>query len=97
MVLLFAVAAGLEWPQLEECAEGLAAARSQVAGDTPNPSRITVLDDTYNANPDSMDAALIPLARSGRGPAYRGLGRMGELGEHAAAGYQRVGRNAAKF
>ena len=25
------------------------------------------------------------------------FGRMGELGEHAAAGYQRVGRNAAKI
>ena len=59
---------------------------------------VTVLDDTYNANPDSMDAALDTLGAlpvSGRRIAV--LGRMGELGEHAAAGYQRVGRNAARI
>jgi UDP-N-acetylmuramyl pentapeptide synthase len=56
-----------------------------------------VLDDTYNANPDSMDAALNTLAAlpvAGRRIAV--LGRMGELGDHAAAGYQRIGRNAAR-
>jgi UDP-N-acetylmuramoyl-tripeptide--D-alanyl-D-alanine ligase len=56
-----------------------------------------VLDDTYNANPDSMEAALQTLGAlpvAGRRIAV--LGKMGELGEHAAAGYQRVGRNAAR-
>jgi UDP-N-acetylmuramyl pentapeptide synthase len=57
-----------------------------------------LLDDTYNANPDSMDAALDTLGAlrvAGRRIAV--LGRMGELGEHAAAGYQRVGRSAARI
>ena len=97
---LLAVAAGLELGlRLEECAEGLAAARLTGGRLTRRVLRgVTVLDDTYNANPDSMDAALDTLgalAVAGRRIAV--LGRMGELGEHAVAGYQRVGRNAARI
>jgi UDP-N-acetylmuramyl pentapeptide synthase len=97
---LLAVAAGLELGlKLEECAEGLAAVRLTGGRLTRRILRgVTVLDDTYNANPDSMDAALDTLGAlpvSGRRIAV--LGRMGELGEHAAAGYQRVGRNAARI
>ena len=97
---LLAVAAGLELGlRLEECAEGLAAARLTGGRLTRRVLRgVTVLDDTYNANPDSMDAALDTLGAlpvAGRRIAV--LGRMGELGEHAAAGYQRVGRNAARI
>ena len=97
---LLAVAAGLEFGlQLEECAEGLAAARLTGGRLTRRILRgVTVLDDTYNANPDSMDAALDTLGAlpvAGRRIAV--LGRMGELGEHAAAGYQRIGRNAARI
>ena len=56
----------------------------------------TIFDDTYNANPESMVAALETidaLAVTGRKIAV--LGKMGELGAHAAAGYQRVGKKAA--
>ena len=96
---LLAVAAGLEFGlQLEECVEGLAAARLTGGRLSRRILRgVTVLDDTYNANPDSMDAALNTLAAlpvAGRRIAV--LGRMGELGDHAAAGYQRIGRNAAR-
>ena len=57
---------------------------------------ITYLDDTYNANPESMIAALrtmgsIPV----KGRRVAVLGRMGELGTHAAEGYRRVGDIAA--
>ena len=83
---------------MEECAEGLAAARLTGGRLARRILRgVTVLDDTYNANPDSMEAALQTLGAlpvAGRRIAV--LGRMGELGEHAAAGYQRVGRNAAR-
>jgi len=97
---LLAVAAGLEFGlRLEECAEGLAAARLTGGRLSCRILRgVTVLDDTYNANPDSMDAALNTLGAlpvAGRRIAV--LGRMGELGDHAAAGYQRVGRNAARI
>jgi UDP-N-acetylmuramoyl-tripeptide--D-alanyl-D-alanine ligase len=96
---LLAVAAGLELGlDLEECAEGLAAARLTGGRLARRILRgVTLLDDTYNANPDSMEAALKTLGAlpvAGRRIAV--LGKMGELGEHAAAGYQRVGRNAAR-
>ena len=51
---------------------------------------ITVVDDTYNANPDSMRAAIDVLAEL-PGPQLLVLGDMGEVGEqgpqfHAEAG-----------
>lgn len=54
------------------------------------------LDDSYNANPDSMVAALRTLAgmpAAGRRLAV--LGRMGELGAAATEGHRQVGRAAA--
>jgi len=59
---------------------------------------ITVFDDTYNANPESMIAGLHTLAAqevSDGGRRFAVLGRMGELGDHAAEGGQRVGICAA--
>ncbi len=96
---LLAVAAGIEFGlKLEECAEGLAATHLTGGRLSHRILRgVTVLDDTYNANPDSMDAALKTLGdlpAAGRRIAV--LGRMGELGDHAAAGYERVGRKAAR-
>ncbi len=58
---------------------------------------IQVLDDTYNANPDSMAAALRTLASmpaAGRRIAV--LGRMGELGAEAERGHRHVGEVAAQ-
>lgn len=58
---------------------------------------IMVIDDSYNANPDSMEAALLTVATmpcSGRRIAV--LGRMGELGYYEQTGYQRVGKVAAQ-
>ncbi len=53
------------------------------------------LDDTYNANPDSMKAALATLAQwPARGRRIAVLGRMGELGSHAREGHASVGRAA---
>lgn len=54
----------------------------------------TILDDTYNANPESMIAALDTLA-SVKGRRIAVLGRMGELGSHAGEAYRRVGARAA--
>jgi UDP-N-acetylmuramoyl-tripeptide--D-alanyl-D-alanine ligase len=58
---------------------------------------IDFLDDTYNANPDSMCAALRTLAQwPTQGSRIAVLGRMGELGTHAEEGHRRVGRVAAE-
>jgi UDP-N-acetylmuramoyl-tripeptide--D-alanyl-D-alanine ligase len=60
---------------------------------------VTVIDDTYNANPESMAAAIETLADT---PVHNGarriivLGRMGELGTHAPAAHLRTGELAAR-
>ncbi len=55
-----------------------------------------ILDDSYNANPDSMSAALETLASlSVRGRRIAVLGKMGELGNAAPEGYREVGELAA--
>jgi UDP-N-acetylmuramoyl-tripeptide--D-alanyl-D-alanine ligase len=48
-----------------------------------------VIDDTYNANPDSMRAAIDLLAQC-QGPKFLVLGQMGELGGHSQALHQEV-------
>ena len=56
-----------------------------------------MIDDTYNANPESVIAALETLASlPGSGRRIAALGIMAELGSHAKAAYQRVGRLAAE-
>jgi UDP-N-acetylmuramyl pentapeptide synthase len=57
---------------------------------------VVILDDSYNANPDSMRAGintLTGMAVAGRRAAV--LGRMGELGPHAEQGHREVGEFAA--
>ena len=57
-----------------------------------------MIDDTYNANPESMAAAIETLADT---PVAEGarriivLGRMGELGPHAPAAHLKTGALAA--
>ena len=56
---------------------------------------ICILDDTYNANPDSMVAALETLGQMpGRRIAV--LGQMNELGAESERGHRRVGEAAAR-
>jgi UDP-N-acetylmuramoyl-tripeptide--D-alanyl-D-alanine ligase len=61
---------------------------------------VTVINDAYNANPDSMRAALKALAAAGRGAAAGGgggrtfavLGEMAELGDAAWDAHDEIGR-----
>ncbi len=56
----------------------------------------TVVNDAYNANPDSMRASLATFcARQVRGARYAVLGDMGELGSYADACHRAVGAYAA--
>jgi UDP-N-acetylmuramoyl-tripeptide--D-alanyl-D-alanine ligase len=55
---------------------------------------IRVIDDTYNANPGSVKAALEVLATCGSGIKLLVLGDMGELGNAARALHEQIGRQA---
>jgi UDP-N-acetylmuramoyl-tripeptide--D-alanyl-D-alanine ligase len=56
-----------------------------------------VIDDTYNANPDSMRAAIDVLAASGAGArAILVMGDMGEVGAESEALHAEVGAYAAQ-
>lgn len=60
---------------------------------------VIVFDDTYNANPESMAAAIETLAETplpNGGHRYAVLGPMGELGSHGPAAHRDVGRLAAE-
>ncbi|MDH6150067.1 MULTISPECIES: UDP-N-acetylmuramoyl-tripeptide--D-alanyl-D-alanine ligase [Paraburkholderia] len=53
----------------------------------------TVIDDTYNANPDSMRAAIDVLA-SRESPRVLVMGDMGEVGDNGAAFHREIGTYA---
>ena len=61
---------------------------------------VLILNDAYNANPESMRAALETLAWIGRdrpGRTWAVLGPMAELGDIATAEHETVGRLAAQL
>jgi UDP-N-acetylmuramoyl-tripeptide--D-alanyl-D-alanine ligase len=81
---------------------GLAAIARGLAGFYPVQGRLQkkparcgaiVLDDTYNANPDSVIAAIEVLARAA-GAKILVLGDMGEVGAHGADFHAEIGRYA---
>lgn len=89
-----ALAMGLE---LEAVAEGLRSASSSVRiVVTPGINGSTIIDDSYNANPESVMAALNLLSEmAGRKIAV--LGDMYELGSYEEAGHRKVGNRAARI
>ncbi|HEY4284287.1 MAG TPA: UDP-N-acetylmuramoyl-tripeptide--D-alanyl-D-alanine ligase [Chthoniobacterales bacterium] len=95
---LFAVAAGRAFGiTLEEAAGALASAPLSKARLQVKTIRgIQFLDDSYNANPDSVKAALrtlVELAADGKRIAV--LGEMLELGAETERGHREVGEKAA--
>jgi UDP-N-acetylmuramoyl-tripeptide--D-alanyl-D-alanine ligase len=86
-----------------ERAGPVSAHRMQV---TTRPDGVTVIDDAYNANPDSMRAglqALVWIAHGGEKQSARPrrswavLGEMAELGEDAITEHDRIGRLAVRL
>jgi UDP-N-acetylmuramoyl-tripeptide--D-alanyl-D-alanine ligase len=80
---------------LEAIAQGLEAflpvkGRSRAFSVTVQQKDITVVDDTYNANPDSARAAVDVLAEL-PGPRLLVLGDMGEVGDRGPAFHAEIG------
>jgi UDP-N-acetylmuramoyl-tripeptide--D-alanyl-D-alanine ligase len=96
-----AVGLALDIP-IDRIAEGIRAAvpmtmRMEITGDTAG---LVILNDSYNANPVSMRAALEFLARLRDGTTGRSiavLGDMLELGDFTRPGHEQVGAAAARL
>lgn len=91
-----AVAVGLP---LDEIAAGLNAARRRSTGRfeiTERPDGVTVIDDAYNANPESMRAGLHAFrSLAGARRTVAVLGAMGQQGAASQARHEQVGRLVA--
>jgi UDP-N-acetylmuramoyl-tripeptide--D-alanyl-D-alanine ligase len=97
---LLAVAAGRTFGlSIEECAAGLASTPlTQARLQLRDINGVLFLDDSYNANPESMKAALrtlVELETEGRRVAV--LGAMSELGVESERGHAEVGETAAEL
>ncbi|WP_328317004.1 UDP-N-acetylmuramoyl-tripeptide--D-alanyl-D-alanine ligase [Streptomyces sp. NBC_00388] len=70
---------------------------------TERPDGVTIVNDAYNANPESMRAALRALAAMGKASQAKGgrtwavLGQMAELGDESLAEHDAVGRLAVRL
>jgi UDP-N-acetylmuramoyl-tripeptide--D-alanyl-D-alanine ligase len=65
---------------------------------TERPDGVTVVNDAYNANPESMRAALRALATMGKGRrTWAVLGHMAELGDTSLVEHDAVGRLAVRL
>jgi UDP-N-acetylmuramoyl-tripeptide--D-alanyl-D-alanine ligase len=103
---LCAAAVALECGATGEQVSAALAAAGPVSGQRmqvgTRPDGVTVINDAYNANPDSMRAglkALAWMAREGRRTrrSWAVLGEMAELGDDAISEHDRIGRLAVRL
>ena len=98
-----AFAAGIPAPDIAASLSSQSAASRWRMERTERPDGVTIINDAYNANPESMRAALRTLADLGQGRrTWAVLGAMLELGddsirEHTAVGTQVVRLNISRL
>ena len=89
-------AAGLDLAQMAQALAGFGGVSGRLQRKAGFAGAI-VIDDTYNANPDSMRAAINVLTTDAAGrDTVLVIGDMGEVGDEAAALHAEVGRYAAE-
>lgn len=96
-----AIESGLSPQQVADALGGHTAASEHRMDVRTRTDGLTVIDDSYNANPDSMKAAIAALAYTASGrPGARSiavLGEMGELGDEAVAAHAALGEVLEKY
>ncbi|MCQ1946582.1 MULTISPECIES: UDP-N-acetylmuramoyl-tripeptide--D-alanyl-D-alanine ligase [unclassified Arthrobacter] len=93
-----AYAAGIPGEQIAAGLSGRTAASRWRMERTDRADGVTVINDAYNANPESMRAALRTLAELGRERrTWAVLGEMLELGEDAVTEHDAIGRYAVRL
>jgi UDP-N-acetylmuramoyl-tripeptide--D-alanyl-D-alanine ligase len=82
-----------------ETADALSAATARSGGRMEvrrSPAGVIVVNDAYNANPESVRAALEAMAHMARGRrSFAVLGQMAELGDESRASHEEIGALAA--
>jgi UDP-N-acetylmuramoyl-tripeptide--D-alanyl-D-alanine ligase len=97
-VVAVALEAGLPLPEVVSAIEVAAAASRWRMAVTDRPDGVRVVNDAYNANPESMRAALQALTAMGTGRrTWAVVGQMRELGVSAVTEHRRVGRLAVRL
>ncbi|MBV9514414.1 MAG: UDP-N-acetylmuramoyl-tripeptide--D-alanyl-D-alanine ligase [Mycobacteriaceae bacterium] len=97
-----ALECGATGEQVAAALAGAAPASAHRMEVTTRPDGVTVINDAYNANPDSMRAGLQALAWMSRQPhgarrSWAVLGEMAELGAEAISEHDRIGRLAVRL
>lgn len=89
-----ALGAGLSLEQIKSGLESFVPVNGRMQSKLLNAGR-TLIDDSYNANPDSVRAAIDALKQSGNA-SWLVLGDMGEVGDQGPAFHEEVGAYAAE-
>jgi UDP-N-acetylmuramoyl-tripeptide--D-alanyl-D-alanine ligase len=98
LVAAVASSLGMAVPDVAAALSGLGLVSSRRMEVFDRADGVTVIDDSYNANPSSTASALNALAEMGRDRrTIAVLGYMAELGEYERAGHADVGRLAAEL
>ena len=90
-----ALLAGVEFRHAVAYLEGFSGVSGRLQS-SEGPAQSRLIDDSYNANPDSLVAGIKVLC-SLDGSAWLALGDMGELGDEAAEFHRQAGRTAREL